>query len=154
MRIETEVGGSVPSEYRRLTGALSTYSYESRHAMNFSLSRAARVAVPFIRAQVPVRTGKLKRSIGVGVLRRRGRIVATYLRANSARTGAFHAHLIEHGTAHRYHRNGKFVGRVRATNFFRTAITRAAPQIWNRYVEVLNTEFPKLVADIKRRFNI
>ncbi len=48
--------------------------------------------------------------------------------------GFQHAHLIEFGTAGRYHKSGKYVGAMPANPFFRSSIDSAKGQMKNAFV--------------------
>ncbi len=66
-------------------------------------------------------TGNLASAAVTKKLRRFGTSAAPFI-STIDRNIAPHAHIIEKGTKKRYHKSGRYVGRVKATPFFRPAV--------------------------------
>lgn len=70
---------------------------------------------------------------------------------DSEGNGAPHAHLIEFGTAPRFHKDGKFVGAVMADPFMRPAWDAQRPDMLERLGRDIWAEIEKTVARAERR---
>ena len=95
---------------------------------------------------------------------KRGMIISTELKSHKVRArksvivfvgadavSAPHAHLVEFGTAPRYHENGKYVGQMPANPFFRHAWDATKHQALQIFVKEMETELLKAVLRLRTR---
>ncbi len=91
--------------------------------------QAARAAAAIIRAEAPRGlTGNLKRAVVTGVFKNRPRKRrAAYVFVDRRIAG--HLHLIEFGTAERFQKSGKSVGRIKPNPFFARGRNKSRPVV-------------------------
>ena len=118
--------GSVDIQQAEMQRSIRAMSRSLRHFANNELrvamvkasKQAAEVAVPYVRAQTPVRTGALRANIKAA-----GTRTTPKIRAGTKTRGGPYAWFVHQGTS-----------RFRGTPYLRVGIRRAYPKVLKKYV--------------------
>ncbi|MFW5847940.1 MAG: hypothetical protein ACOCVF_03405 [bacterium] len=96
-----------------------------------------------IRAKIPSNLKGLKRSITTKPVNRQK---ALKIGASTKRDRQAHlANIFESGTDERYHKSGKYTGRIEALNFFYSTLDEHEENLKNEYYESFLQSFEKMV---------
>lgn len=146
---------------KELVGALDQFTTTvARNITSRSLKEAAEPMARAARAAAPKDTGVLRESISASTRADiRGRLRNKNLRFAFVGPSyskfddyyAPHAHLIEYGTAARFHKNGKAVGQTPAQPFMRPAFQQYRQEVVVRFRDILAVEVDRAAARAARK---
>ena len=88
--------------------------------------KAGKPLVKAAKANTPIKTGKLQKSIGTMAIPREIAILV-----GAKKPKGSHGHLIESGTTERFRKSGGSTGKVKATNFFEQAYDSTSKEVFD-----------------------
>lgn len=130
-----------------------------RNVVTRALVKAGEPVVVAAKQAAPVDSGDLKEAIIASSSadhgrRSKGDVSYAYIGPSYSKFDANyapHGHLVEFGTAARYHKNGKYVGQAPAQPFLRPAWDSQKQSVISNFTVTLRSEIEKAVARAERK---
>jgi len=116
---------------------------DQRKIFTAGFKKAAKPLLDAMKANVPVKTGSLRKSLGSAM--ESGTIsILVGARTFGAHKG-YHGHLVEHGTNNRFRKNGGATGKVQGTHFVDKSFYDTEKQVYGAITDEWYNEIDKFI---------